>query len=248
MWSHVLLFSFQIALLRFVKKVLDRVLKICPTSGLWDLAQYFQAHFWVCMESGCHLWPSKLSYFDLLIPWIAEMVAFYRHRFEKTKQNKVIVFAFSVHFSQLSEELNTIEKHSLASPSCFPWMHCSIFVVKRSHTCTCFCVAQSQGPTSDWATCYLCPCASAERCYLSDEGKYRRGSLVVGDEWRPSHYIASTPEVSLDNHEDSPLLSPTAIRTRDLEGVWLMDVLDASRVLFTNKIHVWNSIKFKRLI
>lgn len=45
------------------------------------------------------------------------------------------------------------------------------------------------------------------------------------------------------------LFSPTAIRTRDLEGIWQMDVvLDASRVLFTNKIHVWNSIKFKRLI
>lgn len=45
------------------------------------------------------------------------------------------------------------------------------------------------------------------------------------------------------------LFSPAAIRTRDLEGIWQMDVvLDASRVLFTNKIHVWNSIKFKRLI
>ena len=46
-----------------------------------------------------------------------------------------------------------------------------------------------------------------------------------------------------------PFLGPTAIRTWDLEGIWQMDVVwDASRVLFTNKIHVWNSTKFKRLI
>lgn len=44
------------------------------------------------------------------------------------------------------------------------------------------------------------------------------------------------------------LFTPTAIRTWDLEDEGQTDVVvEAGRVSFANKNHVWNTIKFKRL-
>lgn len=70
----------------------------------------------------------------------------------------------------------------------------------------------------------------------------------MDDERRPSHCIASMPEVSLDNSEGpSVLLESCCHRTWDLEGEGHTDVvLDAGSIICKQK-HIWNSIKFKRL-
>lgn len=157
------------------------------------------------MKSGYHQWPSKLLnlVFGHLNPWIVEMAVSSRHRFQKPQ-----LYLLSQYIS-LSSWKNWIKLKNIPRhlPTCHLWICLSVFIVRRNHTCTCFYVVWSQWPDlwlSNMLPLFLC--LQGERYYLSNEGKQKRGSLVVNNEWRPSHYTASTPEVNLDNSEHALVL------------------------------------------